>query len=66
MCAYRRDYDKTKYMPFFIKSNQLLVNLIVYNKKYLKTKIKSHNRKMKTNFHNNEIQNECSNVFVYQ
>ena len=29
MCAYRRDLDKTKYMPFFIKSNELLVNLIV-------------------------------------
>ena len=29
MCACRRDFDKTKYMPFFIKSNELLVNLIV-------------------------------------
>ena len=38
----------------------------VYNEKYLKTKIKSYNRKMKTNFHNNEIQKECSNVFAYQ
>ena len=27
----------------------------VYNKKYLKSKIKSYNRKMNTNFHNNKI-----------
>ena len=27
----------------------------VYNEKYLKTKIKSHNGKINTNFHNNKI-----------
>ena len=27
----------------------------VYNKKYLKSKIKSYNRKINTNFHNNKI-----------
>ena len=30
-------------------------NKPVYNKKYLKTKIKSYNRKINTNFHNNKI-----------
>ena len=32
----------------------------VYNEKYLKTKIKSHNGKINTNFHNNKIPKEAS------
>ena len=32
----------------------------MYNEKYLKAKIKSYNRKIDTNFHNNEIRNEGS------
>ena len=32
----------------------------VYNEKYLKAKIKSYNRKINTNFHNNEILREGS------
>ena len=32
----------------------------VYNEKYLKTKIKSHNGKINTNFHNNKILKEGS------
>ena len=32
----------------------------MYNEKYLKAKIKSYNRKIDTNFHNNEISNEGS------
>ena len=32
----------------------------VYNEKYLKTKIKSHNGKINTNFHNNKIPKEGS------
>ena len=59
MSEYRKDFDKTKYMSFPIKDNELLktYNEIcekfsksikkefdserVYNKKYLKTKVKS-------------------------
>ena len=32
----------------------------VYNEKYLKTKIKSHERKINTNFHNDQIPNKSS------
>ena len=32
----------------------------VYNEKYIKTKIKSYNGKINTNFHNNKIPNEGS------
>ena len=32
----------------------------VYNEKYLKAKIKSHDGKIKTNFHNNKIPKEGS------
>ena len=31
---------------------------LVYNEKYLKTKIKSYNGKINTSFHNNKIPNE--------
>ena len=34
----------------------------VYNEKYLKTKIKSHNGIISTNFHNNKIQEEGSQL----
>ena len=52
MSAYRKNFDETKYVSFFIKDDKLLENYIdiwenrefdsnpVYNKKYLKTKIK--------------------------
>ena len=33
---------------------------LVYNKKYLKAKLKSYNGKIKTNFHNNKIPKEVS------
>ena len=36
----------------------------VYNGKYLKTKIKSYNGKINTNFHNNKIAKESSQ-FIY-
>ena len=35
----------------------------VYNVKYLKAKIKSYNRKINTNFHNNKIPTEHSQLF---
>ena len=38
----------------------------VYNEKYIKTKIKSYNGKINTNFHNNKIAKEGSRCFVYQ
>ena len=41
-------------------------NKPVYNEKYLKAKIKSYNGKINTNFHNNKIPGEDSNLFVYQ
>ena len=57
-------------MSFLIKDNELLEkhNSIkkefnskpVYNEKYLKTKIKSYNEKINTNFHNNEIPKDGS------
>ena len=68
MSACRRDFDKTKYMSFLIKHNGLLqkYNKIcktvsssikkefdtVYNEKYLKTKLKSYNGKISTNYQN--------------
>ena len=36
----------------------------VYNEKYLNAKIKSYNRKINTNFHNNKIAKECRQ-FIY-
>ena len=33
---------------------------LVYDEKYLKTKIKSYNKKINTNFHNNKIPKEDS------
>ena len=71
MIAFRKDFDKTKYVSFLIKDDELLekYNEIwdkvshtvgkvydsnpVYNKKYLRAKIKSYNGKINTNFHNN-------------
>ena len=71
MSAYRKDFDETRYISFLIKNDKLLENEIwekvknilkkefdsepVYNKKYLKAKIKSYNGKINTNFHNNKI-----------
>ena len=78
MNAYRRDFDKTKFMSFLMKDEKLLEkyneiwrkvsNIIkkqfdskpVYNDKYIKTKIKSYNGKINTNFHNNNIPKEGS------
>ena len=39
---------------------------LVYNKKYLKAKIKSFNRKISANFHNHKYQKNVLNVFTYQ
>ena len=70
MSAYRRDFDTTKCMSFLIKDEKLLekYNEIwkkfdsnpVYNKKYIKTNIKSYNGKINTNFRNNKIPKEGS------
>ena len=38
----------------------------VCNKKYLEAKIKSYNRKTKTNFHDNKIPKEGSQFIFYQ
>ena len=38
----------------------------VYNEKYLKVKIKSHNGKTNKNFHNNKIPKEGSKLIFYQ
>ena len=38
----------------------------VYNEKYLKTKIKSYNGKINTNFHNNKIPKKVPNLSAYQ
>ena len=37
----------------------------MYNEKYLKTKIKSHNGIISTNFHNNKIQEEGSQLIYW-
>ena len=71
MSAYRRGFDKTKCMSFLIKDEKLLEkyneiwkkvsNIIpVHNEKYIRTKIKSYNGKIDTNFHNNKIPKEGS------
>ena len=74
MGAYRRNFDKRKCMWFLMKDEKLLkkyneirkkVGSIIkkefYSKlKYLKTKIKSYNRKINTNFHNNKIPKQDS------
>ena len=38
----------------------------VYNETYLRTKIKSYNGKINTNFHNDKIPKEDSKCIVYQ
>ena len=72
MSAYRRNFDETKYLSFLIKDNELpekyneVQNSIkiefdsepVYNGKYLKTKIKSYEGKINTNFHTDKIPKE--------
>ena len=78
MSAYRREFDKTKYMSFLIKDEELFEKYSktwekvknslkkdfdsepVYNKKYLKAKIKSYEGKLNTVFYNNKITNEGS------
>ena len=75
MSEYRRDFDKTECMSFMMKDekllekyNEIFSSIIkkefdsepVYNEKYLKTKIKSFNGKINTNFHNNKIPKEDS------
>ena len=73
MNAYKRDFEKTKYMSYLIKDNESLekyheiwdkaCNIIkkgfysdsVYSDKYLKTKIKSYEEKVNTNFHNDKM-----------
>ena len=41
LSAHRRDFDETKYILFLMKDDELLENYseLVYNKKYLETKI---------------------------
>ena len=83
MAAYRRDFDKIKYLSFLIKDNKLLekyneiqdkvskfVEKIfdsehIYNGKYLKTKIKSYERKINTIFIIKKCQKKVLLVFVY-
>ena len=78
MSAYRREFDKTKYMSFLIKDEELFEKYSktwekvknslkkdfdsepVYNKKYLKAKIKCYKGKINTVFYNNKIKNEGS------
>ena len=80
MIAFRKDFDKTIYVSFLIKDDELLekYNEIwdkvchtvgkeydsnpVYNKKYLRAKIKSYNGKININFHNNRIPKEDSQL----
>ena len=33
MSAYRKDFDETKYMSFFIKDDELLKNIIKFGKR---------------------------------
>ena len=83
MAAYRRDFDKIKYLSFLIKDNKLLekyneiqdkvskfVEKIfdsehIYNGKYLKTKIKSYERKINTIFIIKKCQKKVLLVFAY-
>ena len=83
MTAYRRDFDKIKYLYFLIKDNKLLekykeiqdkvskfVEKIfdsehIYNGKYLKTKIKSYERKINTIFIIKKCQKKVLLVFAY-
>ena len=80
MIAFRKDFDKTKYVSFLIKDDELSEkyneiwdkvshtvgkeydNNPVYNKKYLRAKIKSYNGKININFHNNRIPKEDSQL----
>ena len=72
MTAYRKDFE-TRFMSFLIKDDKLLekYNEIcenvkefdsepVYNRKYLKAKVNSYNRKINKNFHKNKIPTEDS------
>ena len=70
--ANSRDFDETKYMSFLIRKNneiwdkvskvikKRLDSDLVYNDKYLKTKIRSYEEKINTNFHDDKVPKECS------
>ena len=75
MSVFGRDFHKTKWVSFLIKDEKyneiwgkMSVTLSknefhskpVYNEKYLKSTIKSYNRKINTNFHNDEIPKQAS------
>ena len=78
MNAYRRYFDGTKYVFFFIKDDELVDKCneickkvsnttkngfdseLLYNEKYLKTKLKFHKGKISTNFHNGKIPDKGS------
>ena len=71
---YRRDFNQTKYLSFLIKNDELLEiwnkvskiiikgfdSELVYNNKYLKTKIKSYGGKVNTTFHDDKVPKERS------
>ena len=70
MSAYRRDFDEIK-MSFLIKNDELREKTSkvikngfdsepVYNNRYLKTKVKSYERKINTNSHDNKMPKEGS------
>ena len=72
VCLFLIKYEKLleKYNEIWKKVNNITNNEFdsnaVYNEKYIKTKIKSYNGKINTNFHNNKIAKEGSLCFVHQ
>ena len=72
VCLFLIKYEKLleKYNEIWKKVNNITNNEFdsnaVYNEKYIKTKIKSYNGKINTNFHNNKIAKEGSLCLVHQ
>ena len=52
-------------MKFGIKSAILLKKESVYHEKYLRTKVKSYEEKIITNFHVDKVPNKVLHVFTY-
>ena len=69
LTAHRRDFEETKYIILLIKDNELLekyYDIWAKSAILLKTKIKSYEEEINTNFHNDKMPKKLLIVFVYQ
>ena len=57
---YQKHINKIWKKTAIASKRNLIVNQYIYNKTYLKTKVKSYKGKINTNFHNNKTPKEGS------